>query len=51
MKLKASKAAKTKVVVRHLPPTLKEQEFQEAVDGKGFQGKYNWLSFHAGKLT
>lgn len=39
---------KTKVVVRHLPPTISQVTFMEQIDVV-FAGRYNWLSFRSGK--
>lgn len=41
---------KTKVVVRHLPPTLKEETFLEAVPEQ-FKGRYCWFRFFPGRLS
>ncbi|KAL6968849.1 NMD pathway component [Sarracenia purpurea var. burkii] len=35
---------RTKVVVRHLPPTTSPSGFTEQIDGR-FAGRYNWLFF------
>ncbi|KAJ9159022.1 hypothetical protein P3X46_024555 [Hevea brasiliensis] len=39
---------KTKVVVRHLPPTISLVMFMEQIDF-AFAGRYNWVSFRPGK--
>ncbi|XP_047341615.1 regulator of nonsense transcripts UPF3-like [Impatiens glandulifera] len=39
---------RTKVVVRHLPPTITQDKFMEQVDGR-FAGRYNSISFFPGK--
>ncbi|CAI5465308.1 unnamed protein product [Closterium sp. Yama58-4] len=41
---------KTKVVVRKLPPNLKEEAFVEALNKK-YQGRYNWVMFYPGKSS
>ncbi|CAI5480936.1 unnamed protein product [Closterium sp. Yama58-4] len=41
---------KTKVVVRKLPPNLKEESFVEALNKK-YQGRYNWIMFYPGKSS
>ena len=41
--------ARTKVVVRNLPPDLPEQAFQDAVDAAGFRGRYTWFDYVVGK--
>lgn len=40
--------ARTKVVLRHLPPTLSNAAFQEQIAAK-FAGSYTLCSFHPGK--
>ncbi|KAG8650319.1 regulator of nonsense transcripts UPF3 isoform X3 [Manihot esculenta] len=39
---------KTKVVVRHLPPTISQVTFMEQID-VAFAGRYNWVWFRPGK--
>lgn len=39
---------KTKVVVRHLPPTISQVMLMEQIDF-AFAGRYNWVSFRPGK--
>ncbi|KDP42459.1 hypothetical protein JCGZ_00256 [Jatropha curcas] len=39
---------KTKVVVRHLPPTISQDMFLEQIN-VAFAGRYNWVSFRPGK--
>ncbi|KAI8532052.1 hypothetical protein RHMOL_Rhmol11G0183500 [Rhododendron molle] len=39
---------RTKVVVRHLPPSMSPSAFAEQIDGR-FTGRYNWIVFHPGK--
>lgn len=41
---------RTKVVVRHLPPTITESAFTEQIDGS-FGRRYNWMSFRPGKAS
>ncbi|XVF45933.1 hypothetical protein PTKIN_Ptkin02bG0247700 [Pterospermum kingtungense] len=41
---------RTKVVLRHLPPAIKEAMLVEQVDSV-FAGRYNWLSFRPGKSS
>nr|GLL45629.1 regulator of nonsense transcripts UPF3-like isoform X1 [Ipomoea trifida] len=41
---------RAKVVLRHLPPTLQQATLVEKVDSR-FSGRYNWLSFHPGKIS
>lgn len=42
------RSERTKVVLRHLPPSLTEAALVEQIDGK-FSGKYNWFCFRQGK--
>ncbi|CAK9165396.1 unnamed protein product [Ilex paraguariensis] len=39
---------RTKVVIRHLPPTISQSMLMEQVDTR-FAGRYNWVSFRPGK--
>uniref|UniRef100_A0A2P2L7B1 Regulator of nonsense transcripts UPF3-like isoform X2 n=1 Tax=Rhizophora mucronata TaxID=61149 RepID=A0A2P2L7B1_RHIMU len=39
---------KTKVVVRHLPPTISQATLMEQIDST-FTGRYNWMSLRPGK--
>ena len=39
---------RTKVVVRHLPPSLSQSSFFDQIDGR-FSSRYNWSSFRCGK--
>lgn len=41
---------RTKVVIRHLPPTLTQSAFFDQIDAR-FSGRYNWLSFRPGKSS
>ncbi|KAJ4847271.1 hypothetical protein Tsubulata_035600 [Turnera subulata] len=41
---------KTKVVVRHLPPTISQATFLEQID-LAFAARYNWVSFRPGKSS
>ena len=41
--------ARTKVVVRNLPPGLTEDAFRALVD-KALAGRYDWLAFYPGKV-
>lgn len=41
--------ARTKVAVRHLPPSLSEAVFQDQIAGK-YAGAYTWWSYHPGKI-
>ncbi|XP_051132719.1 regulator of nonsense transcripts UPF3-like [Andrographis paniculata] len=41
---------RTKVVVRHLPPTISQSNLVEHVDSR-FSGRYNWLAFRPGKSS
>ena len=41
--------ARSKVVVRKLPPGITEEEVRAAIDGVS-QGKYDWFSFVPGKV-
>ncbi|CAI9781747.1 unnamed protein product [Fraxinus pennsylvanica] len=41
---------RTKVVLRHLPPTISQSALTEHVDSR-FSGRYRWLSFHPGKSS
>ena len=40
--------AKTKVVVRKLPPHLKEEVLKETIDSD-FSGLYDWFAYYPGK--
>lgn len=40
---------RTKVVVRHLPPTITEASLLPLIDS-AFAGRYNWLSFRPAKI-
>ncbi|XP_075089868.1 regulator of nonsense transcripts UPF3 isoform X2 [Nicotiana tabacum] len=44
------KNRRTKVVVRHLPPTLSQSTLLEQVDSR-FAGRYNWFTFRPGKTS
>ncbi|XP_028762931.1 regulator of nonsense transcripts UPF3 [Neltuma alba] len=39
---------RTKVVLRHLPPTISQAALLDQIDGS-FAGRYNWVSFRSGK--
>ncbi|KAK4254459.1 hypothetical protein QN277_009842 [Acacia crassicarpa] len=39
---------RTKVVLRHLPPTITQAALLDQIDGS-FAGRYNWVSFRPGK--
>lgn len=39
---------RTKVVVRHLPPTISQSTLKEQIDGR-FAGRYDWVYFLPGK--
>lgn len=39
---------RTKVVVRHLPPSMSQSAFAEQIDGR-FTGRYDWVVFRPGK--
>ncbi|CAN1305930.1 Regulator of nonsense transcripts UPF3 [Linum perenne] len=41
---------KTKVVVRHLPPTISQPALMEQIDSV-FAGRYRWFSFRTGKTS
>ncbi|KAB1997795.1 hypothetical protein ES319_D12G047500v1 [Gossypium barbadense] len=41
---------RTKVILRHLPPSITESMLLEQVDS-AFSGRYNWLSFRPGKSS
>ncbi|RYR11756.1 hypothetical protein Ahy_B04g069271 [Arachis hypogaea] len=41
---------RTKVVLRHLPPTISEAALLDQIDGT-FAGRYNWVSFRPGKIS
>ncbi|XP_057531964.1 regulator of nonsense transcripts UPF3 [Amaranthus tricolor] len=41
---------RTKVVVRHLPPSLSQSSFFDQIDGR-FSSRYNWSSFRCGKSS
>ncbi|GMP63146.1 hypothetical protein CsSME_00024949 [Camellia sinensis var. sinensis] len=41
---------RTKVVVRHLPPTVSQSMLMEQIDSR-FAGRYNWVSFQPGKTS
>lgn len=38
---------RTKVVLRHLPPTITQSMLMEQIDGR-FAGRYNWIIFRPG---
>jgi len=40
---------RTKVVLRHLPPSISEAALLAQIDA-AFAGRYNWLSFRPGKI-
>ncbi|XP_050209861.1 regulator of nonsense transcripts UPF3 isoform X3 [Mercurialis annua] len=48
--MKGGQSDKTKVVVRHLPPTISQAAFFEQIDVV-FSGRYNWVSFRPGKSS
>jgi hypothetical protein len=41
-------SARSKVVVRHLPPALSRQAFMEHIEAH-FSGSLNWIAFFPGK--
>ncbi|KAL6514413.1 hypothetical protein OROHE_019021 [Orobanche hederae] len=41
---------RTKVVLRHLPPTISQSNLVEQVDSR-FSGRYHWLAFRPGKSS
>ncbi|KAK2999922.1 hypothetical protein RJ639_024240, partial [Escallonia herrerae] len=41
---------RTKVVLRHLPPTISQPALMEQIDAR-FAGRYNWVSFRHGKSS
>ncbi|MCD9561359.1 NMD pathway component [Datura stramonium] len=41
---------RSKVVLRHLPPTISQSMLVEQVDSR-FTGRYNWFSFLPGKSS
>ncbi|KAK6121225.1 hypothetical protein DH2020_044999 [Rehmannia glutinosa] len=41
---------RTKVVLRHLPPTISQSNLVEHVDSR-FSGRYHWLAFRPGKSS
>lgn len=41
---------RTKVVIRHLPPTITKDSLLPLIDSS-FAGRYNWFSFHPPKIT
>uniref|UniRef100_A0A2N9HDF6 UPF3 domain-containing protein n=1 Tax=Fagus sylvatica TaxID=28930 RepID=A0A2N9HDF6_FAGSY len=41
---------KTKVVIRHLPPSLTQSDLSLNIDEK-FAGRYNWFYFRPGKIS
>ncbi|KAL3515746.1 hypothetical protein ACH5RR_022648 [Cinchona calisaya] len=41
---------RTKVVIRHLPPSISQSSLVAQVDSR-FSGRYNWLSFRSGKTS
>ncbi|KAJ7514587.1 hypothetical protein O6H91_23G051100 [Diphasiastrum complanatum] len=46
--MKDLQANRTKVVVRHLPPSLSEQVFLEQIESK-YGDAYTWVAFFPGK--
>jgi hypothetical protein len=45
----AMSSDRTKVVVRHLPPTITEASLLPLIDS-AFASRYNWLSFYPAKI-
>lgn len=41
---------RTKVVLRHLPPTISQSNLVEHIDSR-FSGRYHWLAFRPGKSS
>lgn len=41
---------RTKVVLRHLPPTLSQAALKDQIDAR-FAGRYNWFSFRVGRAS
>ncbi|ONK55322.1 uncharacterized protein A4U43_UnF5010 [Asparagus officinalis] len=41
---------KTKVVLRHLPPSISQSALMDQIDAR-FSGRYNWFSFRPGKYS
>jgi hypothetical protein len=41
--------ARTKVVIRNLPPGLTEGAFRALID-KALGGRYDWMAFYPGKV-
>lgn len=41
---------RTKVVLRHLPPSISQSSLMDQVDSR-FSGQYNWVSFRPGKTS
>ncbi|XP_078171893.1 smg-4/UPF3 family protein isoform X2 [Carex rostrata] len=41
---------RTKVVLRHLPPSLPQQAIMEQIDAR-FSGRYDWVQFRQGKSS
>ncbi|KAA8536595.1 hypothetical protein F0562_029073 [Nyssa sinensis] len=39
---------RSKVVLRHLPPSISQSTLMEQIDGR-FTGRYDWVSFRSGK--
>ena len=39
---------RTKVVLRHLPPSISQSALMEQIDGR-FAGRYDWACFRPGK--
>ncbi|PON34721.1 Nucleotide-binding alpha-beta plait domain containing protein [Parasponia andersonii] len=42
--------ARTKVVIRHLPPSLSQSDLFQQIHDR-FSGRYNWFSFRPGKIS
>ncbi|WJX36387.1 hypothetical protein P8452_24270 [Trifolium repens] len=45
-----SERGRTKVVIRHLPPSLTESDLLQHIDNR-FASRYNWLSFRPGNTS
>ncbi|GAU22234.1 hypothetical protein TSUD_227700 [Trifolium subterraneum] len=50
MKVPRSERGRTKIVIRHLPPSLTESDLLQHIDNR-FASRYNWFSFRPGNTS
>jgi regulator of nonsense transcripts 3 len=46
--MKGSSSDRTKVVLRHLPPSISQAMLMDQIDA-AFAGRYHWVAFRPGK--